>query len=127
MVQPGTFAAAAARGRQPPAPPRAAGSNAPHHHLPHLQGWALLIDLKAVLPTSSKDQRNSFVLNDLGLTVHDVVRAFVIPTSQLFRVGVATEAVYTAALERLREGVPWAACGGQLVYGWSTDNFLIRV
>ena len=76
-------------------------SSAPLHHLPHLQGWALLIDLKAVKPMATKDQRNDLVLRDLKLLVADVVGAFAIPTSQLFRVGVATEEVYVAALERL--------------------------
>ena len=102
-------------------------SNAPLHHLPHLQGWALLVDLKAVQPMASKDQRNDFVLRDLRLSIADVVGAFVVPTSQLFRVGVASEEVYLAALERLSSGVRWTACGGALVYGWSTEDSLIRV
>jgi hypothetical protein len=112
-------AAAAAR------PPAAAPT--PLHHIAYLQGHAVLIDLRAARPNLSKEERNSFLLNDLGISPADVADVFMVPSTQLLRVGFHAEGPCSAALAKLQVGVPWAATDGALVYGWSPADSLSRV
>jgi hypothetical protein len=97
----------------------------PHHHVAKLQGHSLLIDLKAVKPTATADQRMEFILNDLAAT--DVKEVYVVPTTQLMRVGFWSAPPCEAALEKLRAGVPWAAAGGRLVTGWAIQDLLTKI
>jgi hypothetical protein len=50
-----------------------------------------------------------------------------VPTSQLLRLEFFEEEQYLSALERLQAGVPWAAAGGRLVYGWSIKESILAV
>ncbi len=97
----------------------------PHHHVAKLQGHSLLIDLKAVKPTATADQRMELILNDLAAT--DVKEVYVVPTTQLMRVGFWSAPPCEAALEKLRAGVPWAAAGGRLVTGWAIQDLLTKI
>ena len=116
------FAAAAARA--PAQEPSGAGAGA---HIHELHPFAVLIDLKAVRPNVNKDERNRFVLRDLQVPALAVSGIYAVPTTQLLRVNFLAEAPYRAALEQLREGVPWTEVGGALVYGWAIQDALIKV
>jgi hypothetical protein len=52
------------------------------HHIAYLQGHAVLIDLLAACPSLSKEERNSFLLNDLGISPADVTDVFMVPSTQ---------------------------------------------
>ena len=112
-------AAAAAR------PPAAAPT--PLHHIAYLQGHAVLIDLRAARPNLTKEERNSFLLLDLGISPTDVTDVFMVPATQLLRVGFHHEEPCRVALAKLQAGVPWTAADGLLVYGWSPADSLSRV
>jgi hypothetical protein len=99
----------------------------PLHHIAYLQVNAVLIDLRAAHPNLSKEERNSFLLNDLGISPADVTDVFMVPSTQLLRVGFHAEGPCLAALAKLQVGVPWAAAEGALVYGWSPAHSLSRV
>jgi hypothetical protein len=60
-------------------PPAAAPT--PLHHIAYLQGHAVLIDLRAARPNLSKEERNSFLLNDLGIIPADVTDVFMVPST----------------------------------------------
>jgi len=126
MSEPMDFAAAAAR------PPllqvqAGAGASAQVRHIDRLHPFAVLVDLKAVRPNVNKDERNRFVLRDLGVPALAVSGIYAVPTSQLLRINFLAEAPYEAALERLRDGVPWSEMGGSLVYGWSVQDSLVKL
>ncbi len=65
-------------------PPAAAPT--PLHLIAYLQGHAVLIDLRAARPNLSKEERNSFLLRDLGINPVDVTDVFMVPSTQLLRV-----------------------------------------
>jgi hypothetical protein len=104
-----------------------AAAPTPLHHIAYLQGHAVLIDLRSVRPSVSKEERNAFLLQDLGLSVADVTDVFMVPSTQLLRVGFAAAEPCQAALAKLQAGVPWAAADNALVYGWSPADSLSRV
>jgi len=107
---------------------QAPAAHIPLHHLPHLQGgFSLLIDYRAVRPAASKVERADFVLKDLRIPAMEVLLIYVEHATQLLVLTLESEAVYVAALNRLRDGVPWAAAGGALVYGCSTQDSLTAV
>jgi hypothetical protein len=94
----------------------------PLHHLPGVHDRAVFIDLRAVRPNVSRDERNVFLTDDLGLQVPDVTDIFNEPSSQLLRVELATLDLHADVLERLAAGVPWSAFGGAPVYGWAPSD-----
>ncbi len=97
------------------------------YHISHLQGHAVLIDLPAVRLPTSREERNDFVLKDLSVQPATVANIFMVRTSQLLRLKFFEEEHYLSALERLQAGVPWAAAGGRLVYGWSIKESILAV
>jgi hypothetical protein len=115
------------RGGVVPAARPPAAAPTPLHHIAYLQGHAVLIDLRAARPNLSKEERNSFLLNDLGVSPADVTDVFMVPSTQLLRVGFHAEGPCLAALAKLQVGVPWAAADGALVYGWLPADSLSRV
>jgi hypothetical protein len=99
----------------------------PLHHVAQFQGHSVLIDLKAVKPTATKEERFSFLLKDLAVSPADVSEVYVVPTTQLLRVGFRSEAPMLIALEKLRAGAQWAAAGGRKVSGWAIQDLLTKV
>jgi hypothetical protein len=125
-----SYADAAQRGRQ--AGPRAAQAPQrpppmPLHHLAYLYGHSFLVDFKAVRSTATKNELADFLLKDLQLPPLDVVSFYVDHVLQHLLVTVESEAVFTAAVDRLHAGVPWAAAGGALTHGWATTENLTAV
>ena len=119
----GAARAALANGR-----PQAPAAHVPLHHLPHLQGgFSLLVDYRAVRPAASKVERADFVLKDLAIPPLEVLLIYVEHATQLLVVTLESEPIYLAALERLRNGVPWGAAGDALVYGCSTLDSITSV
>ncbi len=110
---------------QPDCLPAAAPT--PLHHVAYLQGFAVLIDLRAVRPNISKEERNQFLLQDLAVDIATVTDVFMVPSTQLLCVGFVAAEPCQAALDRLQASVPWSAAGGALVYGWSPADSLSRV
>jgi hypothetical protein len=98
-----------------------------YHIIAYLQGHAVIIDLRAARPNLSREERNSFLLRDLGINPADITDVFMVPSTQLLRVGFHAEGPCSAALVKLQVGVPWAAADGALVYGWSPADSLFRV
>jgi hypothetical protein len=70
-------------------PPAAAPTSL--HHIAYLQGHAVLIDLQAARPNLSKEERNSFLLKDLGINPADVTDVFMVLSTQLLCVGFHAE------------------------------------
>ena len=85
------------------------------------------MDLKAACPNVNKDERNCFILKDLDIPAMTVPGIYAVPTLQLMRINFLAEAPYKAALERLRNGVPWSEMGGVLIFGWPAQNSLIKL
>jgi hypothetical protein len=108
---------AAARGGSAPADRLPAAAPTPLHHVAYLQGFAVLIDLRAVKPNLSKEERNQFLLQDLAVDIATVTDVFMVPSTQLLRVGFVAAEPCQAALDKLQAGVPWSATGGAIVYG----------
>jgi hypothetical protein len=104
-----------------------AAAPTPLHHVAYLQGFAVLIDLRAVRPGLTKEDRNQFLLQDLAVDIATVTDVFMVPSTQLLRVGFVAAEPCQAALDKLQVGVPWSAAGGALVYGWSPSDSLSRV
>jgi hypothetical protein len=96
----------------------------PLHHVAYLQGFAVLIDLRDVRPNISKKERNQFLLQDLGINIATVTDVFMVPSTQLLRVGFVAAEPCQAALDKLQVGVPWSAAAGTLAYGWSPADSL---
>ena len=99
----------------------------PLRHLSHLQGFSLLIDLKAVHPNNTKVERADFVLKDLEVEAGEVISIFVDHVTQLLILTLESEPAYNSALERLHAGVPWAAADGATVYGSSSSDAVSAV
>lgn len=99
----------------------------PLRHLAHLQGYSLLMDLKGVHPTYNKQERHDFVIKELKIPANDVLLIFPDHITELVVLTLETKEVYDAALGRLLEGVPWAAAGGQLVFGSAADEAVASV
>ncbi len=64
--------------------------------------------LRAAHPNLSKKERNSFLLLDLGVNPADVTDVFMVPSTQLLRIGFHAGLCLTA-LAKLQSGVPWTA------------------
>jgi hypothetical protein len=116
----------AARGGSAPAD-RPPAAPTPLHHVAYLQGFAVLIDLRAVKPNLTKEERNQFLLQDLAVDIATVTDMFMVPSTQLLRVGFVAAEPCQAALDRLQAGVPWSAAGGAIVYGWAPSDSLSRL
>jgi len=103
------------------------------HDLPHPSllgaGLVLIIDLKAVKHTHTREERAHFLLDDLKVPPGALAAAFVAPITAQFMVEFLPdwEAEYRLALRRLAEGVPWRAAGGRLVNGWAPGDALAAV
>src|SRR5450830_1080796 len=127
-----SYSAAARRGQprhqqQQNAPPAGPLRDMPLHHLPGVHDRAVFIDLRAVRPNVSRDERNNFLVTDLGLHVPDVTDIFYEPSTQLLRVELATHDLYAEVLERLAEGVPWSAFDRAPVYGWAPSDMVTSI
>ncbi len=117
-----SYAATAAAGGRRQAP-----AINPLRHLAHLQGFALLIDLKSAKQAYSKEERYDFVIKELGIPAREVLSIFVDHITQLLVLTVETEETFDKALERLQDGVPWAAAGDVPVYGSSSSEAVTAV
>ena len=123
-----SYASAAARHRPNLQGQRPAVAVNPLRHLSHLQGFSLLIDLKAICPNNTKVERANFVLKDLEVEAGEVISIFVDHVTQLLILTLESEAAYNSALERLHAGVPWAAANGaNAVYGSSSSDAVSAV
>ena len=119
-------AAASGLGQSGPGQRRPAAVN-PLCHLAHLQGFSLLMDLKSILPNYTKQDRADFVIKDLKVPANDVLLIFPDHITELVVLTLETKDVYGAALTRLQAGVPWAAGGGEPVYGSAADEAVVAV
>jgi hypothetical protein len=77
--------------------------------MPYSRVRTVLIDLKAVRPNNTRAERADFILKDLEIPGTEVLALYMLQVGQLFLVTVATDAVYEAAVTKLREGVKWTA------------------
>jgi hypothetical protein len=99
----------------------------PLHHVAYLQGFTVLIDLRAVRPNLTKEEKNQLLLKDLAVDIASITDVFMVPTTQLLRDKFIAVEPCQAALDKLPGGVPWLAAGVTLVYGWSPLDSLYRV
>ena len=99
----------------------------PLHHVPALSANAVFIDLRVVKPSVTTDERNDFLLEDLRVSVDEVSEIWPEPESQLLRLAFSTADQHKRYLDRLTAGVPWSACRGALVYGWSPGDAVTAV
>jgi hypothetical protein len=99
----------------------------PLHHVPALSANAVFIDLRVVKPSVTKEERNVFLLKDLRVSVDEVSEIWPEPESQLLRLAFFTADQHKRYLDRLAAGVPWSACRGTLVYGWSPGEAVTAV
>jgi hypothetical protein len=122
------YSAAAQRGQgQQRSQDRREGTQQPLYHLPYLFQKTVIIDVKSVKPTATRNELADFVLQCLPVQPMDVVSVYTDHVSQHLFVTVDTDNVFEATLDALRTGVAWAAAGGALVYGWSTEEALTQV
>jgi hypothetical protein len=56
----------------------------PLHHVAYLQGFTILIDLQAVRPNLTKEERNQFLLKDLAVDIVTITDVFMVPSTQLY-------------------------------------------
>jgi len=99
----------------------------PLHHVPALSANAVFIDLRVVKPSVTTEERNDFLLEDLRVSVDEVSEIWPEPESQLLRLAFFTADQHKRYLDRLTAGVPWSACRGALVYGWSPGDAVTAV
>jgi hypothetical protein len=99
----------------------------PLHHVPALSANAVFIDLRVVKPSVTTEERNDFLLEDLRVSVDEVSEIWPEPESQLLRLVFFTADQHKRYLDRLTAGVPWSACRGALVYGWSPGDAVTAV
>jgi hypothetical protein len=99
----------------------------PLFHLPYLFGRMLVVDTKAAKPAATRNELADFVLQCLPVPTIGVISVYTDHVTQHLFVTMDSEPVFEAALAALRAGVAWAAAGGALVYGWSTDEALTQV
>ena len=95
----------------------------PLHHVPALSANAVFIDLRVVKPSVTTEERNDF----LRVSVDEVSEIWPEPESQLLRLVFFTADQHKRYLDRLTAGVPWSACRGALVYGWSPGDAVTAV
>jgi hypothetical protein len=96
----------------------------PLNNVQALSANALFIDLRSVKADFSVEERNDFLLKDLGRKFIDVKGIFPDPSTLLLRISFVSEAIFKQFRDRLAAGAPWAACGNSLVYGWAPgDSF----
>jgi hypothetical protein len=94
----------------------------PLYHVPALSANAVFIDLHVVKPSVTTEERNDFLLEDLRVAVDEVSEIWPEPESQLLRLAFFTADQHKKYLDRLTACVPWSACRGALVYGWSPGD-----
>jgi len=110
-------AAAAAAADKPlsaPRPPPAPATFLPDHFGSNL---TVLIDVRAALPSSSKEDRLQLLLSDLAVPPAAVAAFYILHVTQELLVSFRDEAVYSSVLASLQAGTPWAAAGGRTVFG----------
>jgi hypothetical protein len=90
-------------------------------------GRMLVVDTKAAKPAATRNELADFVLQCLPVPPIEMISVYTDHVTQHLFVTVDSEPVFEAALAALRAGVTWAAAGGALVYGWSTDEALTQV
>jgi hypothetical protein len=99
----------------------------PLHHVPAFSANLVFIDLRVVKPSVTTEERNDFLLEDLRVSVDEVSEIWPEPESQLLRLAFFTADQHKRYLDRLTAGVPWSACRGALVYGWSPGDTITAV
>jgi hypothetical protein len=99
----------------------------PLNHVPALNTNALFVDLRSVKADFSMDERNDFLLKDLGCKFTDIKGIFPDPSTLLLRISFASTAIFERFRDRLAAGVAWAACGNSLVYGWAPGDSVTAV
>jgi hypothetical protein len=99
----------------------------PLHHVQALNENALFIDLRSVKADFSMEERNDFLLKDLGCKFTDVKGIFPDPSTLLLRISFVSAAIFERYRDRLTAGVPWAACANSLVYGWAPGDSVTAV
>jgi hypothetical protein len=99
----------------------------PLFHLPYLYRLSFFIDWKAVRPAATGTEVSDFILRSPKVPAIEVISSYTDNVTQIQLVTVEAEHIYQEALAALRAGVPWAAAGGALVYGWAPDEALTQV
>jgi len=99
----------------------------PLNHIPALNENSVFIDLRVVKNDFTMNERNDFLVDDLGCEVTDLKAIFPDPTSMLLRVTFKTEALFDKYLALLSAGVRWSACNNTLVYGWAPGDSVTNV
>ena len=99
----------------------------PLNHIPALNENALFIDFRSVKADFSMEERNDFLLKDLGCKFTDIKGIFPDPSTLLLRVSFGSAAIFERFRDRLAAGVTWAACGNSLVYGWAPGDSVTAV
>ncbi len=89
----------------------AAVAPTPLHHVAYRQGFTVLINLRAVRPNITKEERYQFLLQDLAVDITTITDVFMVSSTQLLRVGFVTAEPCQAALDKLQGDVPWSAAG----------------
>ncbi len=82
----------------------------PLNHVQALNENALFIDLRSFKADFSMEERNDFLLKDLGCKFTDVKGIFPDPSTLLLRISFVSAAIFERYRDRLAAGVPWAAC-----------------
>ena len=99
----------------------------PLNHVQALNENALFIDLRSVKADFSMEERNDFLLKDLGCKFTDVKGIFPDPSTLLLRISFVSAAIFERYRDRLAAGVPWAACANSPVYGWAPGDSVTAV
>jgi len=92
---------------------------APLNHVTELNENAVYMDPKVVKAEFSIQERNDFLLKDLGCKMDDLKGIFPDPSNLLLRVTFVSAALFETFLACLTDMVPWADCQNALVYGWA--------
>ena len=99
----------------------------PLNHIQALNENALFIDLRSVKADFSMEERNDFLLKDLGCKFTDVKGIFPDPSTLLLRISFVSADIFERFRDRLAAGVPWAACNNSMVYGWAPGDSVTAV
>jgi hypothetical protein len=131
LPPPSSYVAAASRapiGRGP-APLAQSGEVRPPalHHVPRYTQRDVFIDMRTACSTYTADDRDDFLIDDLGVPIADLLGVLTDSLTKLVRVTFRTPDIAAAALLRLQAGIAWTAVGGAKVYGWHPSDAVINV
>jgi hypothetical protein len=85
------------------------------HHIGHLHGHAVMIDLRTVCSNVSKEERKDFLLRGPAIMPAEVVDVFMVPLTQLLRIDFRKTAPCEAVTLRIATGAPWTTKGNRLL------------